>query len=156
MNELVVHIPEIAIGVTGSLIAGYLTAVFQFRKRYKQQYETALALFYLEIGKAIDEANDELAVVNSNNRTIKSNARAVVAIRNSFRGSFYNLAAILNSELDRLEEEIVRLEENPDDLEQYEKIRETLTVLKKTWPGKKPLIETELRSLLAKLGFREI
>ena len=84
------------------------------------------------------------------------NARAIVSVRNDLRNSMLNISERLNSDIDRLAEEIGEAKESPRfnrrEAASPAVIFETIQVLSKKWPAKKDQVEIELRKVLAELG----
>ncbi|MFT3911456.1 MAG: hypothetical protein QM737_18680 [Ferruginibacter sp.] len=92
------------------------------------------------------------------------NARAIVSTRDSLRNSLGAISSSLNSEIDRLAEEIGQTyytpkgpmirQENPD--MNSKQAYNTIIVLSKIWPARKDEIEVEIRKLLAILGLSQM
>lgn len=93
------------------------------------------------------------------------NARAIVAARNSMRGSLTTISSQLNSEIDRLEAELSEVIVSPKTPSMSrpntndgspEKIFETMQVLNKIWSARRTQIEVEMRKLLAEMGLQKV
>jgi hypothetical protein len=89
------------------------------------------------------------------------NARAIVAARNSLRESLTTISGSLNSEIDRLANEISETQSDNQFIESErpmnstnssEEIYNTIEVLHRIWPSKKGQIEVQVRQILAELG----
>jgi hypothetical protein len=85
------------------------------------------------------------------------NARAIVSLRDALRNSMVQISTQLNGNIDRLASEIgeTNLVGQPPPYRQpasTDTIYQTLQVLAITWPGRKEIVEVELRKLLAELG----
>lgn len=150
------HVPEFAIGVTSSLIAGYIIGALHLRRTYRHRYKAAIQSFTKEMGKVIDSAYSICTEEQASARLVKSEGRSIVSVRNNFGNTLSALKEVLNSEIDRLEREIEELERNLDDNKRREDVKETISVLKKTWKTKSIQTEIALRRLLAEIGLREI
>jgi hypothetical protein len=88
------------------------------------------------------------------------NARAIVAARNSMRGSLSNIRKNLNTEIDRLASEVgMPFEETEhalrtatSDTPDAATVFQTIDVLSRMWPAKRAEIEVEIRKILAEFG----
>lgn len=114
------------------------------REFWEKTLKSAPDLYTTRIGILISEASA------SNSNDIMAKARSIVSTRNDLRGSLVSLAALLNSDIDRLSIEIAEAEQAAN--RDTGRIRETVAVLKSKWPGKREQVEVELRKILAELG----
>jgi uncharacterized protein YneF (UPF0154 family) len=148
--------------IAGSLIAALMLAgagavigLFIARKRYEKNGEAAIASFSSELGKAIfTEPNDDTVTGRV------AVARAVVSIRDSCRSTMAEFDKLLNSDIDALAELLRETEAYQRDNKLVpsnvaNRIRETLSVLRLTWPTKKTQIDVAVRTMLAQLGLRQ-
>ncbi|WP_137916979.1 hypothetical protein [Hydrogenophaga sp. 2FB] len=130
----------IVTGIAGA--AGRYWGARSERKRFAQKREAAVKQFAAELKKLIaasQPASDQAMI----------DARAIVSTRNSLRAVLTSLAASLNSEIDRMEELIG---EGKVPTSREGQIRETLSVLKRTWPAKETELDVAVRKLITELG----
>jgi hypothetical protein len=148
--------PLIVAGATGAF--GWFWA----KRRVRQKIEAAPQRFVDDLGRLIEEAHKEgvdKAVVN---------ARAIVAARNALQTSLGSIGKQLDSEIDKLADEIgepylsfepLRASKRPRSSEDPEpsgpspeRLYETIEVLHRIWPSKRDQIQNEVRKLLVELG----
>ncbi len=140
---------EFILSIIASLVAGGLAGYFIAVDKYKKKYSAAVESF----------ANDlEKAIISTQRLEVK--ARTIVSIRDAARDQISNLHKTLNSEIDRLAEQIQVREnlsgEDPAEIEAIDaNIKETMDVLVARWPAKKTEIEVAIRRTLAELGLVE-
>lgn len=130
--------------VLASTIVGSVTfflGKFQEKRKYEKAYNDAPKVYVQEIDKLIDKASAD-GISN-----VRVNARAIVTARNNLRESLESISQSLNSEIDRLEEEI-------NNSAEQEEILETINTLYAVWPSKKQQIDMEVRKALTELGIK--
>lgn len=152
---------DILNNILAPLIVAAMTGIFGWlwaHKRIQKKVDDAPNIYVQELDYLISRAVKEglsAAVVN---------ARAIVAARNSMRKSLISISGNLNSEIDRLAEEIGQTSEMPlgpstqtgnTQGTNAEKAFETIQVLSRVWPAKKKEIIIEVRKLLAELGLAD-
>ena len=119
-------------------------------KVYRQMYESAPQQFVKELGRLIDDApltiDDRPDTSNPQGDSVLISARAIVSARNDLRTTLGNLGSDLDSEIDKLQTELVS-----NKRDQHE-ILQTLRVLREKWPIKSKQIEVDVRKLLAVIG----
>lgn len=137
-----------------AIIIGFFTWLFTKRK-VKRKIKAAPKIYVNELDKLIRRGvaeGIENAIIN---------ARAIVSARNSLRKSLLAISSQLNSEIDRLANEIgeegVRIPDptmSKDEIKSIdrENAYNTILVLNRIWPAKKEQIEVEVRKLLAEMG----
>lgn len=130
----------IVTGIGGAV--GRYWGVKSERKRFFQKREAAVKQFAAELKKLIAAAQPqgEGALID---------ARAIVSTRNSLRAVLTSLAASLNSDIDRMEE---LLGDGKVPASREGQVRETLSVLKQTWPAKETELDVAVRKLITELG----
>jgi len=138
------------LGIFG-LAWGWILGHRQSRRRI----EAAPRKYVQELDKLIQRADKE----GADNAIV--NARAIVAVRDSLRGSLVAISKQLNSEIDNLASELGGtrgpLAELGRSLERSDapdpkRVYQTIQVLVRIWPSKSEQIEVEIRKLLAELG----
>ncbi|MCG7927619.1 MAG: hypothetical protein JAY67_19035 [Candidatus Thiodiazotropha taylori] len=118
------------------------------RARLEQMFENAPKSYTKHLDEMINEKT------NDDPQKILIKARAIVSTRDDLRSTLTSLNALLNSEIDKLAQQIESSESqrrggdgwNPRELE------ETIEVLKRKWPSKMDQVDIEVRKLLAELG----
>jgi len=151
---------DIVNNIIAPLIVGIITAGFGWLwalRKIKQRIEAAPKRYVNELDKLIFKA------LNEGKQKAVINARAIVSTRNSLRNSLVELSKHLNSEIDRLAQEIgetvetplppSKLQMMPESID-AEKAYDTIIVLSKIWPSKKIQVEYEIRKLLTDLGIK--
>ncbi len=159
MLELVLapeNAPAIITGIISSLIAGYIIGALHLRTLYRQRDKAALTYFWIELKKIIDSVHASHGANPNNQHILRTAARVIVSVRDSFLSSLSALSHVLNSNIDRLEKEVKELEEDPKDVERIRAVAETIDVLQKTWPMKGIEIEIRVRRVLAEIGLTRI
>jgi hypothetical protein len=141
--------PLIVAALTG--LATWLWTQRQFRKKIDAAPREYVRELDLLINRAKSEGVDMAGI----------NARAIVAARNSLKSSLVSISSNLNSEIDRLANEIGESSYSPfEELQrrtgennvELSEIYETIQVLHRIWPSKRRQIEVEMRKVLAELG----
>lgn len=151
---------EWIIGITTGLIVAGLTGAVGWLVRgetYRKRVDAAPTKFTARLTELIDRAVEE------GPEHARVNARAILAMRDSFRRFSISISELLNSEMDVLAAQlnngvvyrpiVVRAEqqdakEHPSDAELFD----TIKVLQKAWRGKKDELDVTIRQLLALLG----
>ena len=151
---------ELAISIVAGLIVSALTGAVGWLMRgetYRKRVDAAPTKFTARLTELIDKAVEE------GPSHARVNARAILAMRDSFRRYSISLSELLNSEMDVLAAQlnngvvhrpmVVRAEQR-DAKENLsnEELYETITVLQKAWRGKKDELDVTIRQLLALLG----
>lgn len=123
------------------------------RWQQRKKVEAAPRKYVAELDALIQRAikeGDDFAIVN---------ARAIVATRNSLRASLVAISSQLNSEIDRLSQEIGQpvpqhqtVNATGPQAPSASEVFRTIQVLSRIWPAKRVQIEVEIRKLLAELG----
>jgi hypothetical protein len=141
--------------IVSPLIVAAFTGGFAWmwaKEHQRKKIDAAPREFVNELDKLISRAyfeGPDKAMVN---------ARAIVAARNSLAAPLARIQIQLNSEIDRLAEEVGEIfEKLHRSVERREPadaraVYETIEVLVRMWPAKKKQIEVEIRSVLAVLG----
>jgi hypothetical protein len=145
--------------VLSGLVVFVITAPvtwFLSKRFFKKTISAAPKQYARELDLLIEQAHKEgvsKAVVN---------ARAIVAARNSLKESLTTISRSLNSEIDRLANEMsetrsdnrdrFEIEIPIDSTNSSEEIYNTIEVLHRIWPAKKSQIEVQVRQILAELG----
>lgn len=148
--------PEFLTGVAASATVAFFMGALNMRRVYRQRDKAALTQFAREMGRLIDMAHADCTSNSTTPRVIRTEARAIVSVRDSFQNTLSSMKEVLNSNIDRLGKELDALENTSDDKKAQEAVHETIMVLKKTWPAKSIEIEVRLRKLFAELGLKEI
>jgi len=156
-----VTMAELMITIVGGLVvAGVSWTVATIRTRYSERNKVAEMLdaaprnYVSELDKLISQAiaeGPDKAVLN---------ARAIVKVRNDLRNNLVTISAKLNSEIDRLAEQLGELGPRPlgpsvpgeKPFISSGAAWETIQVLQKVWPAKKREIEDAIRQILTEVG----
>jgi hypothetical protein len=157
MNESLLHyLIEVASGITVAVLVG-VVGFYRGSKTERHRVSKAQFVFVNRLDELIKRA------VREGPRSAVLNARAIVAARNSLASSLVSISSQLNSEIDRLAEDIGELHfipatrsETPTSIRpppiQEEEAYATIQVLARIWPAKRSQIVFEVRKLLAELG----
>ena len=134
-------------GVVSSAIAGVLVYHLYFKGRFKATDKPAIEKLAKRLGEMIREAKY--------GRDVLVAARATIALRNQSKNALMGLMGAFNSDMDRLEEEVSHLDQNPYNSQLEFKVRNTLKVLEGKWPQIEQRTNTEIKKLLVELGIEE-
>ncbi|MDO6777460.1 MULTISPECIES: hypothetical protein [unclassified Shewanella] len=157
------YIDNILIGIISGVLTGvavfFITDFFAEKRGIEIGIETANRVYVKKTESAPSLYTERLGEMIYNATPGKSDdllvdARAIVSTRDDYRGSLIAISKLLNSEIDRLKEEIEKQEQSIKSGNAYdgEEIKRTLAVLQKKWPSKKDQIIIEIRKLLTELG----
>ena len=148
LNNIVA--PSIVATATGGF--GYAFAKFQSATQQQKKLNDAPRKYVDHLDRLICQAID----AGGNDAVVR--ARAIVSARDSMRGSFSSISKCLNTEIDKLAEQVgvsdrqESLQRFPQGQSEREMIFDTMRVLQKVWPSRKGQIEIEVRKLIAELG----
>ena len=115
-------------------------------EKLRRQFEEAPKKFVQRFGVLIEKAALETARKEGESNMVPF-AQAIVSQRNSFRDEMRGLDRLLNSDIDRLEQELAK--PSPDMV----KVREILLTLKAKWALKEDEIRLAIKKLTALLLF---
>lgn len=136
---------ELLVGVVASLIAmaiGWMLGYFFRGVRYEKALFNAAERYGAHIEGLITAATNEGA------DRVRANAQAIVSTRDDLRGSLVSLQELLNSDIDRLAQQL--RSQMPAAV-----LIETCDVLAKKWPAKRDQIEVTIRKIFAELGLEK-
>ena len=126
---------DIVIATITTIISGGIVSIPTFfygkyvqRTTYIQKVNAAPQIYTEQLSELINMA------INDGVQQSGVNGRAIVKARNDVRGSLESISELLNSEIDKLDQQL-------NNSATEEEIYETLQVLKKAWPVKKLQIE---------------
>lgn len=151
---------ERIVSIVAGLIVSVLTGTVGWLLRgetYRKRVDAAPSMFTARLTELIEKA------VKEGSKHARVNARAILAMRDSFRRYSISLSELMNSEMDVLAAQlnngvvhrpmVVRAEQRDiNDNLSNEELYETITVLQKAWRGKKDELDVTIRQLLALLG----
>lgn len=153
----------LGIAIIAGLIINYVTylvsknegieiGIKRANQAYIQKTESAPTLYTNRLGEMIYNADP------MKSKDLIVDARAIVSTRDDYRGSLIAISKLLNSEIDRLKEEVEKADNALRQGQSYDRseIERTLGVLQKKWPSKKEQIIVEVRKLLAELGIEPV
>jgi hypothetical protein len=146
MNALILDIVVKVIVALAIAAAGTAAGFLLHRRRYRERFRAAAKIYADRIGQQIDKAYSE------KDGGVLVHGRAIISIRDDLRDHLLNLNGLLNTDIDRLKEEISVLERNPSSPEAIKRASDTISVLKEKWPIKAEQVEIEIRKLLTELG----
>ncbi|QPI65543.1 hypothetical protein [Vreelandella venusta] len=147
-------------GILETVIAGLIVAAISGGTGYgikairaKKKIRGAPRKYVERIGEMIDRAYEE------GPGNVVVHAKAIVATRDSLRGSLQQASSKLNSQIDALAESVGLPFQRSESWEvsqekgevNSEKAWEMIQVLKKYWPAKGMEIEYEIKKILAEL-----
>ena len=117
--------------------------------QYRQRHEAAAVTYVQHLDRVIRDAGR----TSGGDETL-AKARAIVSTRDDLRRSLTSLAALLNSEIDRLAQEVSDAELRRTRGEGWKDtdLRQTIEVLASKWPAKKDQIQVEVRKLQREMG----
>ena len=121
-------LPEFMTGVAASTTAAYLVGAFHMRRVYRRRYEAAVTRFTNEMEKVINLAYESSSSEGLSPRVIQTEGRTIVSVRNSFKDTLSSMQEVLNSNIDRLAEELKTLKQNPCDIKAQQAVRDTIEV----------------------------
>jgi hypothetical protein len=144
--------------LAGLTVAGLSAATAYFYRGEKERKRVGEAPFVYV--RRLDELIKRGAKEGRDNAII--NARAIVAARNSLARSLVSISSSLNSEIDKLAEQIgePRLipgalppgTERLNSFADAERAYDSIQVLARIWPSKRSQVVIEVRKILAELG----
>ncbi len=137
---------DIFVGTIAAILGGTILGIptffygkFTEKRIYTQRFDNAPQIYIEELDKLIKTGVEE-----NQNQSIK-NARAIVTARNETRKSLENISKSLNSEIDKLDQQL-------NNSTKHEELFDTITVLQKTWPTKEKQIEIEVSKVMEEMG----
>jgi hypothetical protein len=156
---------ELIIGIIGSLISASIAGTVSYMWRgnlYEKRVDEAPKKYVNYLGELIKKA--EVAVKNSYTQDdIIVAARSIVSTRDDLRKHMITIASVMNSEIDRLSDELGNGSDILVPRQNYERknkidideLKRTIRVLAEKWPIKEVQIENEIRKIITELGLEK-
>ena len=157
---------SVVIGLTTSLVASYFAYKFGYftsQRLYRKEIDEAPRKYVKNLGRLISEANEKIDNASKEDAVVF--ARSIIALRDSLRSHMVSISSLLNSEIDRLAEEVnteqtlIITERHRSSQKQelkIDEIRATIKVLAKIWPAKEDQVQYEIRKIIAELGLGKL